>query len=110
MADIVDLRAWRPTNSARPRAGSRPVPLWRELVGDCLRDERRTQGRRLVDVADRAGVSMQYLSEIERGRKEPSSEVLAAVAGALDLTIHDLAAHVASRANPSAHDGQCLAA
>ena len=48
-----------------------------------LREERRTTGRTLADVAGQAGVSTQYLSEIERGRKEPSSEVLQAVAGAL---------------------------
>ena len=44
-----------------------------------LRDERRRQGRTLADVAGRAGISAQYLSEVERGRKEASSEMLAAV-------------------------------
>lgn len=66
-------------------------PLWRELVGETLRRRRIAEGQRLVDVAKRAGVSPQYLSEIERGRKDASSEVLAAVAGALDLTVLDLA-------------------
>lgn len=65
-------------------------PLWRELVGEALRRRRMEDGQRLVDVARRAGVSPQYLSEIERGRKDASSEVLAAVAGALDLTVLDL--------------------
>jgi transcriptional regulator with XRE-family HTH domain len=46
-------------------------------------------------VAARAGISVQYLSELERGRKEPSSEVLAAAAGALDLTLLDLTVAVA---------------
>ncbi|WP_413453080.1 helix-turn-helix domain-containing protein [Georgenia sp. 1P01AC] len=45
-------------------------------------------------MAARAGVSPQYLSEVERGRKEPSSEVLAAVAGALDLTLADVTRRV----------------
>ncbi len=58
-------------------------PLWREVLGRRLRETRREQGQRLVDVAERAGVSPQYLSEIERGRKEPSSEMIAAVCGAL---------------------------
>lgn len=61
----------------------KPEPLWREVLGRRLRETRLEQGRRLVDVAARAGVSPQYLSEIERGRKEPSSEMIAAVCGAL---------------------------
>ena len=67
-----------------------PEPLWREAVGTQLREERRRRGERIVDVARRAGVSPQYLSEIERGRKDPSSEVLAALAGALGLRVLDL--------------------
>ena len=67
-----------------------PEPLWREAVGTQLREERRRRGERISDVADRAGVSPQYLSEIERGRKDPSSEVLAALAGALGLRVLDL--------------------
>lgn len=58
-------------------------PLWREVLGRRLRATRQRRGQRLVDVAERAGVSPQYLSEIERGRKEPSSEMIAAVCGAL---------------------------
>ena len=69
-------------------------PLWREAVGEQLRAERRRQERTLVDVAERAGISTQYLSEIERGRKEPSSEVLGAVAGALGLGVAELAGRV----------------
>lgn len=65
-------------------------PLWRELVGAQLRTERLRREETLADVADRAGISTQYLSEIERGRKEPSSEVLGAVAGALGLHLVDL--------------------
>ncbi len=62
-------------------------PLWREVLGRRLRAHRQQQGQRLVDVAARAGVSPQYLSEIERGRKEPSSEMIAAVCGALGTTL-----------------------
>jgi transcriptional regulator with XRE-family HTH domain len=65
-------------------------PLWRELVGATLRTVRTRRGERLSDVAERAGVSTQYLSEIERGLKDPSSEMLAAVAGALDLSVREL--------------------
>jgi transcriptional regulator with XRE-family HTH domain len=67
-------------------------PLWRHVVGDVLRRERRGQGLRLKDVADAARISMPYLSEVERGRKEASSEVLAAAAHALGLALADLLA------------------
>ncbi len=65
-------------------------PLWRELVGGTLRAVRQGRGERLSDVAERAGVSTQYLSEIERGLKDPSSEMLAAVSGALGLTVREV--------------------
>ncbi|MFD3929806.1 helix-turn-helix domain-containing protein [Streptomyces sp. NPDC058614] len=65
-------------------------PLWRDLVGDVLRRERLAQERTLKDVADAARISMPYLSELERGRKEASSEVLAAAARALGLGLTDL--------------------
>jgi DNA-binding XRE family transcriptional regulator len=77
-----------------PEPLRRVEPLWREAVGHELREERRTTGRTLADVAGEAGVSTQYLSEIERGRKEPSSEVLGAVAGALGLRLVDLTSRV----------------
>ena len=65
-------------------------PLWRKLAGHYLREQRIDQGRILTEVAATAGVSPQYLSELERGRKEPSSEVLAAAARALGLSLADL--------------------
>jgi transcriptional regulator with XRE-family HTH domain len=82
-----------PLRPAAPR--SRPAdrePLWRHVVGDVLRRERLGQGLRLKDVAGTARISMPYLSEIERGRKEASSEVLAAAAHALGLGLADLLA------------------
>ena len=72
------------------RTSDRTRPLWREAVGRQLRGVRHEQDRTLSDVAEEAGVSTQYLSEIERGRKEPSSEILGAVAGALGLRLVDL--------------------
>ena len=69
-------------------------PLWREAAGRELREERQSTGRTLADVAEEAGVSIQYLSEVERGLKEPSSEVLGAVAGALGLRLVDLTTRV----------------
>ncbi|GAA1830024.1 helix-turn-helix domain-containing protein [Agromyces salentinus] len=85
------------TEQRMPRrvAPRRRTPLWREALGAYLRRERLAQERILADVAGVADVSTQYLSEIERGRKEPSSEILAAVAEALGLTLLDVAAGVA---------------
>lgn len=74
-----------------------PAPLWREAVGRELREERLGQQRTLADVASAAGVSTQYLSEVERGRKEPSSEVVEAVGGALGLALVDLTTRVSRR-------------
>lgn len=71
-------------------------PLWRHALGDLLRRLRHLRGKTLGDVARRAGVSPQYLSEVERGIKEPSSEMIAAIAGALDVTLVDLTLGVAT--------------
>lgn len=67
-------------------------PLLRRLVGAILRAHREAQRRTLRDVAADARVSVAYLSEIERGRKEASSEVLVAVCGALGMGLADLLA------------------
>lgn len=68
----------------------RREPLWRDVIGEVLRRERQAQARTLQQVADRARISMPYLSELERGRKEASSEVLAAAATALGLSLSEL--------------------
>lgn len=70
-------------------------PLWREVLGEELRRLRHERGETLGGTSERAGVSPQYLSEIERGLKEPSSEMIAAVGGALDVTLVDLTLAVA---------------
>ena len=97
---------------SRPQADlAEPEPLWREAVGHELREERRTAQRTLADVAGDAGVSTQYLSEVERGLKEPSSEVLGAVSGALGLRLVDLTSRVSRRLSAGATRGPvCLAA
>ncbi|MFD0883343.1 helix-turn-helix domain-containing protein [Streptosporangium algeriense] len=88
-----------PLRSAIDRTGSKPStarePLWRHALGECLRELRHERGEKLSETARRAGVSPQYLSEMERGVKEPSSEMIAAVAGALDVTLIDLTLAVA---------------
>ncbi len=70
----------------------RTRPLLRTTLGDVLRRTRQEQGRTLADVARVAKVSMPYLSEVERGRKEASSEVLAAICDALRIELSDLLA------------------
>lgn len=72
----------------------RRKPLLRKLLGDVLRRMRLEQDRTLADVARAARVSMPYLSELERGRKEASSEVLAAVCDALDVELPEILAEV----------------
>ena len=78
----------------RPQTTLR-TPLLREVYGRLLRGLRTRQGRTLAEVAARAGISVAYLSEVERGLKEPSSEVLEAVCVALGSSITGLvgAAH-----------------
>jgi DNA-binding XRE family transcriptional regulator len=72
----------------------RPRPLLRTVLGGVLRRLRQDQGRTLADVALAARVSLPYLSELERGRKEASSEVLAAICAALRVELADLLAEV----------------
>lgn len=61
--------------------------LLREVIGDVLRRARVEQGRTLREVSDDARVSLGYLSEVERGRKEASSELLSAICGALEVPL-----------------------
>ena len=68
--------------------------LFRRFLGDVLRRHRQRQGRTLRDVASSARISLGYLSEIERGRKEASSELLASLCEALDISLADVLAEV----------------
>ena len=65
------------------------------MLGRRLRALRAERGETLAETAERAGISPQYLSEVERGLKEPSSEMIAALAGALGTTLADLTSGVA---------------
>lgn len=69
-------------------------PLLRYMIGRVLRRRRLAQSRTLREVAAAAGVSLPYLSEVERGRKEVSSEILASICRALGLSLADLLAEV----------------
>lgn len=94
MAEIVPF--------PQPRTPREPEPLWRQLIGTELRRRRHERGDTLTETADAAGISPQYLSEIERGMKDPSSEMMAAVAGALDLSLLELTSAVAEGLSPAA--------
>lgn len=72
------------TDSPGDRA---PALLWREMLGQVLRLRRTELGLTLAQVSRRSGVSTQYLSEIERGLKDPSSEVIEAIAVVLGLAL-----------------------
>lgn len=85
----------RTQDVARPR-NNEPVLLRREL-GDVLRAYRQRQGRTLREVSSEARVSLGYLSEVERGQKEASSELLAAICEALDMPVSLLLREVSDR-------------
>ncbi len=95
-ANVYPLRREPQREPVEPQPEPRPQePLWREVLGRRLRALRQEQQETLSETAARAGISPQYLSEIERGRKEPSSEMIAALAGALGTTLIDLTEQVA---------------
>ncbi|UNX54643.1 helix-turn-helix domain-containing protein [Georgenia sp. TF02-10] len=90
----------RSVPARRPGAPDRraaPAPLLREAVGQVLRAERVARRERLVDVAAAASISPQYLSEIERGLKDPSSEVLRSLSGALGLPAAEVVRRAGAR-------------
>jgi transcriptional regulator with XRE-family HTH domain len=64
--------------------------LFRRLLGDVLREHRMQRGMTLRQVSAEARVSLGYISEIERGQKEASSELLASLCGALDVPLSDV--------------------
>ncbi|MGW0248655.1 helix-turn-helix domain-containing protein [Nocardia goodfellowii] len=106
----LDRRSPAPVDRHAPAArDARPRPvrelLWREALGQRLRALRQEQRETLAETAGRAGVSPQYLSEVERGLKEPSSEMIAAMAGALDVPlgglIHQVADDLFQRQRPT---------
>jgi transcriptional regulator with XRE-family HTH domain len=73
------------------------VTMLRERIGEVLREVRMRQGRTLREVSNQAQVSLGYISEIERGQKEPSSELLAAICAALDVPLSVILLEVSAR-------------
>ncbi|GEE02562.1 hypothetical protein nbrc107696_30080 [Gordonia spumicola] len=78
--------------------------LLREAIGDQLRRVRTGQGRTLREVSTGARVSLGYLSEVERGQKEASSELLASICDALEVEISDVLRDVAGAMAPDSTD------
>jgi transcriptional regulator with XRE-family HTH domain len=83
--------------------GGHPVVLLRQEIGDVLRDARRQQGRTLREVSSVARVSLGYLSEVERGQKEASSELLASICGALEVPLSSVLREVSERVAATEH-------
>jgi transcriptional regulator with XRE-family HTH domain len=101
--------------------------LFRRLLGDVLRSRRIEQGRTLRQLCAEARVSLGYMSEIERGQKEASSELLAAICTALDVPLSEILSEVSDavsleeaamalrlepmelRTHPRANDGDVVA-
>lgn len=79
----------------------RPL-LMRELLGESLRELRTSSNLTLREVSGRARVSLGYLSEIERGQKEASSELLSAICTALDVSLSQVLRRVSDKIDASA--------
>lgn len=73
------------------------MPVLRNELGDVLRDARLGQGKTLRDISSQARVSLGYLSEVERGQKEASSELLASICVALDVPMSTILRDVSER-------------
>src|ERR1700726_1253771 len=84
---LLSVRAGTVESTHPLREGSASMVLLRHLLGDVLRRLRLRQGRTLREVSASARVSLGYLSEVERGQKEASSELLAAICGALNTPL-----------------------
>lgn len=81
----------------RDQRGGRQMVVLRREIGDVLRDARQRQGRTLREVSSAARVSLGYLSEVERGQKEASSELLASICDALDVPMSLVLREVSDR-------------
>ncbi|WP_420451429.1 helix-turn-helix domain-containing protein [Ilumatobacter sp.] len=93
MSDVIPF----PTAPRDRTVKEASEPKLRDVLGDVLRDERREQERTLAEVAGAAAVSLPYLSEVERGRKEVSSDLLDAICGALGIPLVEVLERAADR-------------
>src|SRR5262252_2267675 len=91
-----DQVPWRTSVGDSDWRGGWPMILLRRVIGDALRARRQSQHRTLREVSTAANVSLGYLSEIERGQKEASSELLAAICDALGAQLSEVLRDVSS--------------
>ena len=92
-----DAKSVRDAKPVRDTKGGRQVIVLRREIGDVLRDARQRQGRTLREVSSAARVSLGYLSEVERGQKEASSELLGSICEALDVPMSLVLREVSDR-------------
>ncbi|GAA2728441.1 hypothetical protein CAE01nite_33280 [Cellulomonas aerilata] len=85
------------STTARDSGGGRQMVVLRREIGDVLRDARQRQGRTLREVSSAARVSLGYLSEVERGQKEASSELLGSICDALAVPLSLVLREVSDR-------------
>jgi DNA-binding Xre family transcriptional regulator len=104
-ADVLPFPSLGRRDRSATAPGTGSEPRLRTVIGEVLRDERHEQERTLADVADVAAVSLPYLSEVERGTKEVSSDLLAAICDALHLELVDVLERSAHRLRPQAGSG-----
>jgi transcriptional regulator with XRE-family HTH domain len=91
----LDLTDDQTVTTAHAETGrSSGMVLFRRLLGEVLRTQRMRQGRTLRQLSADARVSLGYISEIERGQKEASSELLASLCAALDVPLSEILAEV----------------
>ncbi|GAB2596150.1 hypothetical protein GCM10027067_03990 [Pseudactinotalea suaedae] len=83
--------------ATKERGEGKPVIVLRQQIGDVLRATRQRQGKTLREISSAARVSLGYLSEVERGQKEASSELLFAICDALDLPVSVVLREVSDR-------------
>lgn len=82
---------------AQRKPKERKMVVLRHEIGDVLRDVRQRQGRTLREVSHSARVSLGYLSEVERGQKEASSELLSSICSALEVPLSSMLREVSDR-------------
>ncbi|GAA1344585.1 helix-turn-helix domain-containing protein [Arthrobacter roseus] len=85
------------TDDAKGEPKERKMVVLRHEIGDVLRDVRQRQSRTLREVSHSARVSLGYLSEVERGQKEASSELLSSICSALDVPLSLMLREVSER-------------
>lgn len=98
---VNGITRWTDTGHTEPTVPvdtkEHAMPVLRQEIGDVLRDARQRQGRTLREVSHNARVSLGYLSEVERGQKEASSELLSSICSALDVPLSLMLREVSDR-------------